>query len=280
MQQQRWWAAAFLCTVVSLVGPVWTHGADETWQFSVSGYYSNGKYGTNTPTDVTALMSSLRYMFADGDLTVVVPYLSVTGNCAVTLVSGTPNKTGGTCPTRTVAGPLGTTITRTIDKVTTESGIGDVLLRGRYYLLDEHTFVPTVAVIGQVKVPSADPKRGLGTGKFDERVGGEVSKRLTDKVICFADGGYTVIGKPAGVSLRNQWYYDAGVGYYVTKSLLASVYYEWWRALTAGSQNPQDVLVALDYKVTPTFRVNTSVAIGLSDGAPDAAVTGGVSIRF
>ncbi len=48
--------------------------------------------------------------------------------------------------------------------------------------------------------------------------------------------GYTVIGKLPGVSLRNQWYADAGIGYYWTKRLVTSVYYDGGGAWWAGSK--------------------------------------------
>ena len=129
-------------------------------------------------------------------------------------------------------------------------------------------------------MPTADSDRGLGTGKFDERGGVETSKHLTDDLMTYFDGGYTVIGKPAGVSLRNQWYADPGLGYSWTKKLLASVYYEWWQSVVAGLQDPQDVLFALNYTATSALRLSGSVSVGLSDGAARRAITGGMSFRF
>ena len=86
--------------------------------------------------------------------------------------------------------------------------------------------------------------------------------------------------KPDNLALRNQWKYDVGFGYYVTPNLLASVYYEEYRSLLSGLQNPRDVLVAANYLATPAIRMNASVQVGLSNGAPDYGLTGGVSIRF
>jgi hypothetical protein len=218
-------------------------------------------------------------MFDNGDVTLIIPYLSVTGDCDVTLLSGVPNKTGGTCPTRTIAGgrQVRTTVTRT-----TESGIGDVLLQGRYYLLDEDKkgFLPTIAVLARIKFPTADRDRGLGTGEFDEKLGVQLSKTLTEQWIAFADLGYTFIGSPPGVDLKNQWNYDVGIGYYFTPSLLGSVYYEEWTAVVSGFDNPRDLYFDATYTVTPAFRLNAGLLVGLSSGAPDYGVIGGVSYRF
>ena len=53
-------------------------------------------------------------------------------------------------------------------------GIGDIIVRGRYYLLDERGWLPTIAVRAHVKAPTASAERGLGTGRPDEGVGVEV----------------------------------------------------------------------------------------------------------
>jgi hypothetical protein len=146
--------------------------------------------------------------------------------------------------------------------------------------VDQGQYSPTIAVVMQLKVPTADPDKGLGTGKFDERFGLELSRTLGPRFITFLDGGYTIIGKVAGVSLRNQPYADAGVGYYITPAVLTAVYYEWWRSVIAGLQDPQDVLVSLTYTMAPAVRLSGSLEFGLSDGAPRTGVSAGVSFRF
>ncbi len=44
--------------------------------------------------------------------------------------------------------------------------------------------------------------------------------------------------------------------------------------------NPRDLLFALNYKASDLLRFNASTLIGLSDGAPDYGLTGGISWRF
>jgi hypothetical protein len=263
-----------------LMAPGWAQGDEPTWQIGASVYHSTGNYGTDSETTITSVPLSIRRLFRDGDITFIVPLLSVTSDCNVTLLSGVPNKTGGTCPTQTITTKNGKQVTRLRQTRTTETGIGDLVLRGRYYVLDDRGFIPTVALTGRVKIPTADRDRGLGTGEFDEGVGIEVSKMLTDQWIGFVDLGYTFVGDPPGLDLRNQWSYDIGGGYYFTKALLASAYYEEWTSVIAGLANPRDLLFALNYTAAPAFRVNGSIARGLSSGAPDWAFTAGVNVRF
>ncbi len=247
--------------------PLLSEGAEENWQVGVSPNYSSGNYGTNSRTNILYMPFSLRRIFEAGDLTLIVPYIRITSTGNVTLVGGVPNRTGRL---RSVRTPVRVT----------EKGLGDVILQGRYYILDERDVLPTVALTARVKAPTAAADKGLGTGEWDEGVGAEISKRFAGRWVGFFDLGYTVIGKPAGVTLRNQWNYDVGLGYNFTKALLGSVFYEEWRALVPGTVNPRDFLFSVTYKAAPTVRFNVALETGLSDGAPDYGVTAGLSVRF
>ncbi len=274
-----------------LAGPLPSAQADEKpeekaeektadkWQVSFTPNYSSGDYGQGSTTTVIYLPLSFQRLFRDGDISLVVPYVSVTGDCSVTLLSGVPNQTNAQCgalhPQRGRKKP-----TTTPNPVVTNGGLGDVVLRGRYYVVDEGDSLPEIAVTARLKIPTADADKGLGTGEFDEGFGFEMTKTLVGNWAGFVDGGYTFIGRPPGIDLRNQWYYDVGLGYNFTKDLTFAVYYEEWRALLDGFQNPQDLLFSLSYTHSPALRMNLSTQIGLSDGAPSYGLTGGVSIRF
>ncbi len=250
------------------------------WQVGFSPSYLTGDYGTGSTTTITYLPVSVRRLFDNGDLTFIMPYVCVTSNGAVTLLSGVPNRVSQNGNSGSGTSGKGKKPGNVEPSSSTDCGIGDLIFRGRYYLVDEREWVPTIAVTGRVKIPTADSSRGLGTGEFDEGAGVEVSKKLIGQWRGFADFGYTLIGDPSNLNLRNQWYYDLGVGYDLTKDLLLSMYYEEYRALIAGLSNPRDLLFAVNYKATDALRLNASTLVGLSDGAPDYGLTGGISWRF
>jgi hypothetical protein len=247
--------------------PLPSEGAEEKWQTDLSATFTSGDYGTNSRTDILYMPFSLRRLFEAGDLTLTIPYIHITSDGNVTLLNGVPNRTGRLRSARTAAR-------------VSEDGLGDVVLKGRFYVLDEQGPLPTFALTARVKAPTADADKGLGTGEWDEGVGAEVSKRFAERWVGYGDLGYTIIGKPDGVPLRNQWNYDVGLGYYFTKALLGSMYYEEWRALLPGLSNPRDLLFVVTYKATPTVRFNAAFEAGLSDGAPDYGMTAGLSVRF
>ena len=275
--------------VVALISPMVSGAADpvidqkvQNWQVGFSPTYMSGNYGTSSTTSITYLPLSIRRLFDNGDLTFIVPYICITGDGAVTVLSGTPNRVSktGTATTGQGGGKKNKEPGNVEPTSSTDCGIGDLVFRGRYYLADEQGLIPTIAVTGRIKFPTADSDRGLGTGRFDESLGVEMSKKLIGNWMGFVDFGYTFIGDPEGLDLRNQWYYDVGAGYNVTSNLLLSMYYEEYRALIEGLSNPRDLLFALNYKATSALRFNASILVGLSDGAPDYGLTGGVSWRF
>ncbi len=253
----------------------------DRWQTSLAMGSSTGQYGTTSPTTILYVPWTIRRLFDRGDVSLSVPFVSITGDCSVTLLNGVPNATGGTCRSRTISlfnGRIQRTLT--LPQTVTNQGLGDIVLQGRYYVFEEQQWVPDVAVTARVKFPTANPDVGLGTGQFDEGVGLELTKEVFRDVLLLGTAGFTITGKPDNVSLRNQWNYNVGVGYSFTDRLLGTVYYEEWRALISGFQNPRDVLMGLNYRLPSGPSLSGSVLIGLSDGAPDWGLTGGVALRF
>ena len=253
---------------------------ERNWQVGFSPSYLKGDYGTGSTTTITYLPVSVRRLFDNGDVTFIMPYVCVTSNGSVTLVGGVPNRVSQSGNSGSGGSGKGKKPGNVEPVSSTDCGIGDLILRGRYYLVDEREWIPTIAVTGRIKMPTADANRGLGTGEFDEGAGLEVNKKLFGQWWGFMDFGYTLIGDPPDVNLRNQWYYDLGVGHDLTKNLLLSMYYEEYRALIAGLSNPRDLLFALNYKASDLLRFNAVTLVGLSDGAPDYGLTGGISWRF
>jgi len=155
-----------------------------------------------------------------------------------------------------------------------------VIMRGRYYLVEEGDVAPLVAVTGRIKVPIADADRGLGTGEVDDGAGLEFTKTIADRWLAYLDAGYNLSGDASGTNFNNQWWYDVGVGHDVTDALHVSVFYEEYRALVNSVSNARDVLAVANYMVDESVHVNTFLLVGLSNGAPQYGVGAGVLVRL
>ncbi len=267
----------------SAADPSSTNGTpppDYHWQVGVTPTYTSGSYGTDTRTNIFYLPFSVKRLFPDGDITLVIPYVQIEGTGAVRLVDGVGTRTGssqgsgsGTGKGKKVAEtPQGT--------ASSSSGLGDVILRGRYYLVEETSTIPLIAVTARVKMPTASADEGLGTGKFDEGFGVESSKKLSERWRGFVDGGYTFIGDPDGVNFRNRWWYDIGAGYDVNQKWNLSLYYEEYRAVVTTVNNARDLFFTALFKPTSDLRGSGSLLVGLSNGAPNYGLTAGLSYRF
>jgi Putative MetA-pathway of phenol degradation len=288
-----------------LMLPVAARAADE-WQVGTAPSFSSGRYGTDTRTEVLHTPITTRRLFKDADLTLVFPMTCIWGDPSVTVINGTPVRTerlqaaaattptttsrggettptraGGTTPTRTTTDVATTAETSVTPTTISACGMGDIIVRGRYYVVDERAWMPTVAIRAHVKAPTADAERGLGTGRPDEGVGLEISRTFGRGFMAMLDGGYTVIGQPTGVEFNNNWWYDIGVGQNLgSDAVNLSVFFTEYRAIVPGLANARDVLVALSVKGASGWRIQVSGEKGLSDGSPDHGVTFGAARRF
>jgi hypothetical protein len=286
--------------------------AQDDWQIGTAPSFSSGRYGTETSTEVLHTPITARRLFTNADLTLVFPFTCIWGDPGVTVVNGAPVRTERIDAAGTTDATRGTTTTTTRGDQTTTArggstasttrtasdatvpppadiapatisacGLGDIVVRGRYYVLDERGWLPTIAVRGHVKTPTADASRGLGTGRPDEGIGVEISRMFRGGVMAMVDGGYTIIGQPSGVDYDNTWWYDVGVGQNFGRGAVnVSVFFSEYRAIVAGFANARDLLVAVNVKGASGWRIQLAGEKGLSDGAPDHGFTFGAARRF
>src|SRR5712692_5156363 len=150
---------------------VWSSAAPvaaqtKSWKVSESVTYERGDFGTGTETTIVYIPTVLKRYFEKGDVSLVVPYLHIEGSGDVVTVNGVPQ--------RGKKNPQATTSAATVSN----GGIGDVLLKGSYYLLEETAQPLNLSVVAKIKFPTASRSRNLGTGKFDEGFGAEASKQI------------------------------------------------------------------------------------------------------
>lgn len=252
------------------------------WRIATLVNYSSGKYRTDEKTTILYIPLTIKRLFKDGDVSLSIPYVRISGTGAVRLVGGVPTKTSSVSGRAAGGGSGGGKKPgdRPLSSNTTDRGLGDVILRGRYYLIEEREIVPLVALTGRIKFPTADADRGLGTGEFDEGAGVELTKSLGEQWLAYLDGGYNLIGDPPDTNFNNQWWWDVGVGHDFTDRLHLSLFYEEYRALVDRVNNARDLLMAADYTAGSGVHMTGSLLIGLSNGAPDYGLSGGIRVNF
>ena len=234
------------------------------WQVSSSLTYTTGDFGTNTTTDTVYIPVTLTRYFSKGSVDWTIPYVYKKSGPGVTLLEGRPFRTS-----------------HQNDGTRTDSGLGDMLLKGSYYLLEEEDSKPlNASLIGQIKFPTADDDKCLGTGEFDETTGIELSKSLNEDWRILTNLYYTFIGDPHGVNLKNEFAFDLGAEYKLNSETWTHFYYEEKTALISHTSNPRAVFIGADYQLDPSINIVGDLGIGLSEGSPDFGITVGAGVKF
>jgi len=146
----------------------------------------------------------------------------------------------------------------------TESGLGDVLVKGQYVLLEEQALLPEISgPISKIKFPTADESRGLGTGEFDETVGVDFSKTVFDRLVGYVTLAYTFVGRRRGRTCgtrlggagRRLRHHGAVVSLHVPRRLPPHGH-------LAGEADPLEILFGAEYKLTKELKLTGSSGRG------------------
>ncbi len=241
-----------------------TETAQKDWKFSAAISYDSGDFGTDATTNTVYIPFTLKRYFSAGDLAVTIPYIYQESGRNISALSGRPFQTS-----------------KSNSGTRSSEGIGDVLVKGSYYLLTESTTTPfNLSPVAKIKLPTADKDEGLGTGEWDETLGLETSKTLNTEWSLHLDLYYTFIGDPKGIDLNNQFSFDVGGLYQFTEDTAVGLFYEEQTNLVSGRPNPRDLDFTINHKIDQDYEVFGDLMIGLSKGSPAVGVTAGASARF
>jgi hypothetical protein len=246
--------------------------AEDPW-VSLSGLvdYSVGDYGTGKDTTLLYIPFTLGVSPFDGlTLSGTIPYVWQDTQTVVV--------TGGGVAVRKQKERLLPTAASSVSH--TESGLGDILFKVQYRLLEEQAVLPEISPYLKIKFPTADDSRGLGTGEFDETLGVDFSKTFFERLVGYVSLAYTFIGSPAGEDLRDSFGWSLGAAYRVTQPWSVFTFLEGATAISPGEADPLEILFGAEYKLTKALKLTGSVGKGLSNGSPDYEISGGFTVRF
>ena len=234
-------------------------------KLSVLPEYSEGTYGTGHTTQILDVPFRGDWSATDRlDLSLTIPYVWMRGRGDTTIVGGRVVHVVGLRP----------------GQVATEDGLGDILAELDYTLLEEKGLVPDLTPFVEIKFPTADSSRGLGTGEFDEKVGIFVTKKIVESWTAHVDLSYTFVGSPPGTALQNFFEWSVGLSYDATSSFRLSGSVEGATAASKTQQNPLDLRFVGEYKLFNHLYLTAGGSVGLSHGSPDFTALTGIELRF
>ena len=272
-------AGCLMVLVTTLAVPCYVHAEDFTYSIGQGFEFSSGKYGTNTRTDsIYAPLTIIASPTSRLGFSLEIPFVyQSNGNVVSSLGRGGMQGSRTTMlPTVGMAGS-GSGISPASSSNQSESGLGDITLKGGYILVHEKDSMPQIRPTVFVKFPTADKNKSLGTGAFDEGFAVEVSKWL-GSWNPFAEAGYTIQGKSTQLTLRNYMSYNAGLGYQVTESFRPILLVKGTTSPADGASSLLEVRLKLKYQATTHTGIDGYVAKGVTTNSPDYGT--GLSIYY
>ncbi len=237
------------CGLLAVATPAFAQdeaGKDTEISITTGVDYSSGDYGTAIDTDIFVVPLNARISTGDLRFNASIPFIRI---------KGADNIVGGD------GGPI---IVDPNTPVTTRSGIGDLTL-GVNYAIPEDRFGLGLDFGARVKLPTAET--GLGTGKTDISLSGEIS-RTFGMITPFAQAGYRIMGDPDGIELENVWFGSVGLSAAVGKSVVLASY-DYRQSPNTLVEDSQEIFGAFSTPVSKSLNLTLYGSAGLSEGAPD-----------
>lgn len=243
--------------------------------------YSSGDYGTGDNVDI--LYVPLIFKFYPSDRvrgTVVVPWIRQNSTQVISAggsffgIKGRNNRAN-----RKAFPPSMTIVNDASEARDSESGLGDILLRGEVDLLEESQKTPALIMEGKIKLPTASESKGLGTGEPDAGVAAELGRTVNGNYF-YGRFGYTVVGEPSGADFNNIFLYEAGIGLPAPQEIYLNFSLEGRTAIDDQVDNPLEAVASWTYRLRPDLSLNGYFLIGLSDGSPDFGLGAGFLQKF
>lgn len=218
--------------------------------------YSRGRYGLATATEVVSFPLEITRETSRWVFRAMFSWLRITGPSAAALTGGDG---GLTRPTSA-----------------SESGVGDIYLDAthRSGALGGGLNLDTTF---RVKLPTADERRGLGTGEPDYYAQVTAYRTFGD-LTPFASGGYRVLGDSERYTLRDGAYASAGAHLRTSNRTVLTASFDWRDRIAPGADVAQEVSVAVTHDLTPRWRLLAYGVKGFTDASPDAG--GGLRLNY
>jgi hypothetical protein len=223
----------------------------------------SGDYELPETTTMDVLNLSLRWYLQRGEIEISVPYLRIDGPADIRFVGGQPVAVPGQPP---MDGEL------IAEGQRTDSGLGDAVLQGEYYLITGTSSRPWVIGLLRVKVPTGDEDRGLGTGAADVEAGFGLIQQF-GSLHWLADASYTWVGSSDQFELRDVVRLGGGVSapFGPDNRHSAYLYLENRTHMVRGSDDRRSLAMGVGTSLDQArrLRFSASAFVGLSDTAED-----------
>lgn len=238
---------------------------------SVGAYYSDGDYGQPIDTSIHYFPIAYDYTVSNWNLQVSVPHIRISGlgNVLVNVGGIGRQELEGFAPTSP----------ETLEASTT-SGVGDTVLTATYQLPSFSANSPFIDFGIEVKLPTADENKGLGTGEADYGVQLDIYQ-LAGDVTLFGTAGYKFRGRSELFNeMTDSAYISLGFVAPITEVLSYGLIYDFREPASESSMETHELLPFISWIPAPRWTVMTYIAKGFTQDSADIAVGTQLSYRW
>jgi hypothetical protein len=159
-----------------------------------------------------------------------------------------------------------------------ENGLADTELKLKYRPIDEKDWIPSLAVSGILKIPTASESKGLGSGQTDFGINAIATKKIGERWIVHLNLGYTFIGENG---VNNEMNYSLAGQFILTeKWALVGEVVGIDNFNGRNGDDPFSGLIGTYYSVNENLILDAGVEIGMNRAAPDFRITAGLTWLF
>lgn len=229
-------------------------------------HFSSGKYEESSSTDILYVPAILRAELDAFAVELTVPYIRIHGPAGIFAVVSGNNTASGSH---------------------TEEGLGDTFLSAAYTFSPPLDWLPFFELEGEVKFPTADEDRSLGTGQYDYIAQGTATWSI-NRFVPFFTVGYEFLGDTqvitamdgttSGFELHDVFRSGIGGSYQIVDGLYGGLQYDYRAPTSAGAGAAMDLVPFLSWQPMPYWTVDAYATAGLASGSPDAG--GGLQLGY
>lgn len=216
--------------------------------------YQQGDYGSGAKVETVSTSVGVAVRKGRVRLTAALPYMRTTAPVDVVVSQG---------------GLFGTPLLASGSSQTVRSsreGLGDATVQAAY---DIPVAGFTASLGGGLKLPTASRAKGLGTGKLDYAINGQIARALRGGITPFVAVGYTMLGKPEGFAVRNTLSATAGSRIALSSGASAALSYSYEQSASQALADRQSVGLGLGVALGRKMQLGLQGEAGVSRGAPD-----------
>ena len=251
-----------------LVSIITIHGVDGQEQpplnqaLSIGAYYAKGDYGA--PLDTTIHYFPVTYSLDRGNwgFELMVPQVRVEGlNNVLVYIGGVSRAVAGT-------------------KVSTSSGIGDSIATLIYRFDPISASAPFVDLRFDVKLPTADEEKGLGSGETDYSIQVDLSQNLGTAVI-YATLGFNSRGTSTLYEgLQDSAFAQLGFAYPLNQDWSIGAFYDYREPASSYTPETHDLLPYVTWQLNEKWTFTAYTAWGFTEASADITALGQLSYRW